>query len=143
MQYTPKHIAGLLQSKALRPTHARIKILEYLLSTSVHPTADKIFLELTGAMPSLSRTTVYNTLKLLTEAQLVKPVTIEDGELRYDAVLTNHGHFKCSHCGAIYDFAVNVNQLTVQGLESFKIQEKDIIFRGICPQCLKTNNEGG
>ena len=57
-------------------------------------TVDQIFTELHKNISTLSKTTVYNTLRVLVEAGLVRVITIEDNETRYDINIENHGHFK-------------------------------------------------
>ena len=64
--------AQSLQEKNIRPSLLRIKILEYLISVKTHPTVDEIYDKLLPEIPTLSKTTVYNTLKLLVEAGFPK-----------------------------------------------------------------------
>ena len=60
-----------LQSHGIKPSPQRIAVMDYLLNSRMHPTADEIYLALSPSMPTLSKTTVYNTLKLLVEAGAV------------------------------------------------------------------------
>jgi len=60
---------------------------------------------------SLSKTTVNNTLRILVGTGLIRIITIEDNEIRYDIVVENHGHFKCESCGTIYNFRIDVDLL--------------------------------
>lgn len=53
----------------IRPSVQRVAIMQYLLDHRTHPTADDIYTELVKTMPTLSRTTVYNTLQLLVTNQ--------------------------------------------------------------------------
>jgi Fur family transcriptional regulator, peroxide stress response regulator len=131
------NLAGKLVEKNIKPSYQRIKILEYLTIKRTHPTVDKIFNSLIKEIPTLSKATVYNTLELLKRANLVRVVTIEDNETRFDATVVNHGYFKCESCGNIYDFAVNIDNLSIDSLEHFKISEKNVYFKGICPGCLE------
>lgn len=71
------------------------------------------------------------------DAGLVKVLNIEDNELRYDAHTDNHGHFKCESCGEIFDFDIDFDSFITKDLGNFKIKEKDIYFKGICPICLE------
>ena len=71
-----------LESNGIHASQQRIKILEYLIHHPIHPTADEIFNELSDEMPTLSKTTVYNTLKLFVDKHLVQQLNIENGELR-------------------------------------------------------------
>lgn len=132
-----------LQRNNIRPTYPRIKVLEYLVTKQTHSTADEIYNSLVKEIPSLSKTTVYNTLRLFVDTSLAKILTIEENEMRYDVVMTKHGHFKCEACGMIYDFPVNLEAAGVEGLDCFKIKEQEVIFRGVCPQCLDQERKGG
>jgi Fur family peroxide stress response transcriptional regulator len=130
-----------LKMKNIRLSYQRLKVLEYLTRNQCHPTVDKIFTDLQKDIPTLSKTTIYNTLRILVEAGLVIIITIEDNETRYDIIVENHGHFKCESCGTIYDFSIDTDSLTSEDLNNFKITDKNIYFKGICPRCLSSINE--
>ena len=74
-----------LSSKGIKPSYQRIKVFDYLLNNKTHPTVDNIHQELVGEIPTLSKTTVYNTLKLFQEKGIVLIINIEDNETRFDA----------------------------------------------------------
>lgn len=124
-----------LKIKNIHLSYQRLKVLEYLIQNQCHPTVDKIFTDLQKDISTLSKTTIYSTLKILAEAGLVRVITIEDNETRYDIVVENHGHFKCESCGTIYDFRIDIDSLTSEDLNNFKINDKNIYFKGICPRC--------
>lgn len=125
-----------LKSKNIRLSHQRLKVLEYVAEHRTHPTVDQVYSDLHQEIPTLSKTTVYNTLNALMDAGLVKVITIEDNETRYDIVTENHGHFKCQNCGRIYDFKIDIDSFEAQDLKDFKILDKDVYFKGICPHCI-------
>lgn len=85
--------------------------------------------------PALSKATVYNTRNAFIEAKLVRVLYVEDNEVRYDIVMENYGHFKCSSCGRIYNFAVNIDWAVSDDLRDFQITEKNVYFGGVCPAC--------
>lgn len=126
-----------LKSKGIRPSYQRIKVLEYMYQKGGHPTVDGIFRPLSVDIPSLSKVTIYNTLHTLVEAGLVRVVDIDETEKRYDITLTNHGHFQCEACGTVYNFKVNIDQVPIDGLNQFEITQKNVYFKGLCPNCLK------
>lgn len=125
-----------LKTKNIHLSHQRLKVLEYLTQNPCHPTVDQIYSDLHKEISTLSKTTVYNTLHILVEAGIVRIITIEDNETRYDIEIENHGHFKCESCGTIYNFAMDIDALTSKDLHDFKINDKNVYFKGICPQCL-------
>lgn len=131
-----------LKKKNINLSYQRLKVLDFLVHNRIHPTADQIFTSLQNDIPTLSKTTVYNTLRILMKAGLVKVITIEDNETRYDINVENHGHFKCESCGKIHDFYVDIDSLKAGGLDDFRINDKHVYFKGICPGCLSSTKEG-
>lgn len=130
-----EQIAAKLEEKNIRPSVQRMAIYNFLAENPVHPTVDTIYTALSPQMPTLSRTTVYNTLKQFSECGLVQTITIEDGELRYDADTSNHLHFKCIKCGKIYDIFKPV-ELPPQFLQDgFKAEKIQTNIWGICKDC--------
>ncbi|MFT3983616.1 MAG: Fur family transcriptional regulator [Lachnospiraceae bacterium] len=130
-----------LKKKNINLSYQRLKVLEYLTQNQCHPTVEQIFTDLQSEIPTLSKTTVYNTLRILAEAGLVKVITIEDHETRYDIITESHGHFKCESCGTIFNFRIDIELLKSDDLNNFKIKDKNIYFKGICPECLSNINE--
>ena len=106
-----------------------------------HPTVDRIYLALHDEIPSLSRTTVYNTLSAFLKAGLVRELAIDDHEARYDILTEDHGHFKCESCGTIYNFALDIYSWTPKELENFHIRDKNTYFKGICANCLSQSKD--
>jgi Fe2+ or Zn2+ uptake regulation protein len=101
-----------------------------------HPSADTIYSSLIKSIPTLSKTTVYNTLKLFTDNGITNTVTIEDNEVRYDAIMENHAHFKCDSCGEIEDVEIDLSAIKLKENKSFSIERTNVYFRGICKTCL-------
>jgi len=125
-----------LLKKRIRPSYQRIKVLEYLYQRKVHPTADDIFEFLSAEIPSLSKATIYNTLHSFVEAGLVRVISIDGIEKRYDITIYDHGHFKCDCCGTIFNFAIDIENFPVDELKQFQIKERNVYFNGLCPNCL-------
>ena len=76
-----------------------------------------IYCDLSNDIPTLSKTTVYNTLKLFVENGITSTLTIEENEVRYDAIMTEHAHFKCDGCGTIYDIEIGNIEFSQIGLK--------------------------
>lgn len=130
-----EQIAASLEEKNIRPSVQRMAIYKFLAENPVHPTVDTIYTALSPQMPTLSRTTVYNTLKQFAERGLVQTITIEDGELRYDADTSSHIHFKCTECGKIYDIFKPVGLPAKLLMEGFKAEKIQTNIWGICKDC--------
>ena len=133
------YLAEELKKKGIRPSHQRLKILEYFHMHNNHPTVEEIYKELKPTMPTLTKATIYNTLKIYVEEQLVNEVHIEDNEVRYDLYAKSHGHFKCLQCGRIFDFQIEIEKVLTGGLDEFQVETKNVYFKGICPRCLSNN----
>lgn len=132
---TSSEVGEFLKKSGIRPSFQRIKIYAYLASHPTHPTVDVIYKDLVDEVPTLSKTTVYNTLSLFVEHDIAQLILIEDNEMRYDAQTYTHGHFKCLHCGEIYDFEVSDEESLDVMLKGFEVKEKHYYIKGICRKC--------
>ncbi|MGL4370054.1 MAG: Fur family transcriptional regulator [Spirochaetota bacterium] len=119
----------------MHPSAQRIAILKFLHAHRIHPTAEDIYGRLHPSITTLSRTTVYNTLKLFAENGIVQVLTIEEKEARYDIDTSHHGHFKCDACGKVYDFTADAPGQTIPELKGFTIKERHLYYRGTCAAC--------
>lgn len=135
-----KLLTEVLSEKGIRPSFHRLKVLEYLHNHLIHPTADQIYTALHSEIPSLSKMTIYNTVNVLEKAGLINSLLI-DNETRYDAHLDDHGHFHCSICGKIVNFEINTCDVPIRGLHDYAITTRDVIFKGVCPTCLKNRKQ--
>ncbi len=125
----------ILKESGIKPSLHRIKILEYLIEKKNHPTVDLIFKDISGEIPTLSKTTIYNTLKTFHENNIVQLLTIEGNEVKYDVILEKHAHLKCVKCENLYDLSVNTKSLTLKSIDGHKILDGQLSYRGICKNC--------
>ena len=134
-----------LRTYNLTPSPQRVAIYDFLKNNAIHPTVDTIYQAVLTDLPSISRTTVYNTVKRLAETGAIREVIIEDGELRYDADISDHGHFKCMQCGAVHDLFPPADTPLIEKIhglpEGFSITQIHLCCRGICRQCSKRGEE--
>jgi len=127
----------VLKTKGLKPTYQRLKILEYLNKhMDTHPTVEMIYEALVGKIPTISMTTIYNTLNAFLEKNLVSAVTITGTELRYDITTRSHHHFLCKKCGKIIDVDVKCPIIEKEQVKGHKIDEIHGYFKGTCKDCL-------
>ncbi len=137
-----KHIKTQMNLKGIKPTFHRIKIMEYLLNKKNHPTVDMIYADIIKIIPTVSRTTIYNTLNLFIEKDLVKSLIITGTETRYESELFPHNHFLCNKCGKIFDINIS-DSFTFENqkfIDNNEIKETHCYFKGICKNCLKIIN---
>ncbi len=134
-------VKNKLNQAGIKPTYQRLVIMDYLEQCGSHPTVDGIYENLVIKVPTISRTTVYNTLNLLTAESLVHAVTITGTEVHYGIGRADHHHFLCVQCGRILDIEVNCPLATqVPGdYLGHQILEVHGYFRGICSDCLNKN----
>lgn len=130
------NVSEFLRSNGIKPSFQRMKIFDYLANTTSHPTVDDIYKALIHEIPTLSKTTVYNTLNLFVQNNVALLITIEDNETRYDANTSLHGHFKCEKCERVLDFKAEISDLVIKELDNYQINQQHIYFKGICSGCL-------
>ena len=97
---------------------------------------DTIYRALRRGSPSLSRTTVYNTLEMLRSKGLVQSITISGTELRYEVAKPCHHHLLCGQCGRIYDIMIDCPFLGGMLEGEHKVDEVHGYFKGTCKACL-------
>ena len=125
-----------LESKGVNPSVQRVAIMQYMLDHWTHPTVDQIYSDLLPSMPTLSKATVYNTLKLFVDKKAVNSLFIDERNVRYDAATNLHAHFKCKHCGAISDVPLEETDLPkFRGNSEQSPVETQIYFLGTCKKC--------
>ncbi|WP_321437636.1 transcriptional repressor [uncultured Bacteroides sp.] len=127
-----------LVSFNIKPSVQRIAIMDYLLTHRTHPSADVVYSDLSGTMPTLSKTTVYNTLKLLAEHGAALMLTIDENNVCFDGDTSPHSHFLCKKCGKIFDLPMPSTVKDVMQMESdgHIITELHYYYKGICRYCL-------
>lgn len=120
----------------VKPSLQRIAIMGYVMDNLVHPTVDTVFNGLSPAIPTLSKTTVYNTLKLLARQGAVLELNIDEKNVRYDANIFRHAHFRCKQCGSVHDVPVeSVEVLTKKSAGDLQITESQLYYKGYCGKC--------
>jgi Fe2+ or Zn2+ uptake regulation protein len=133
---TQKEIHEFLTAYAIRPSMQRSMVMDYLMHHRTHPTIDEIYSALSPEMPTLSKTTVYNTLSLFLEKGAVKMLTIDEKNVRYDIETMPHGHFICKECGKVHDvFGIAPASFTLPQSSDYKIDSVEISYSGVCNGC--------
>ena len=119
-------------------TPQREAVLEVIREREDHPTANDIFAAARKRLPSLSYATVYNSLKYLREAGLVREMRFGDSASRYDREIDRHDHAICSNCGKLVDFdlpeAAELMRAAARK-SRFKPESVHLTLTGVCPDC--------
>lgn len=135
-----KEALDTLKESGVRITPQRHAILEYLVNTMTHPTADEIYKALEGKFPNMSVATVYNNLRVFRELGLVKEMTYGDNSSRFDFTTNDHYHAICESCGKIVDFqypGLDEVEQFASHMTGFRVSHHRLEVYGICPECAK------
>ena len=128
--------SSYLLEHGIKPSIQRIVIMEYLETHKTHPTVDEIYNALSPDIPTLSKTTVYNTLKLFVEKGVAISINIDEKNVRYDGDVSVHAHFICSRCGNIFDvYSESLIAVACSELGDKKVLETQVYYRGYCEKC--------
>ena len=130
-------IVKILRDKGISPSVQRVSILNYLRAHNTHPTVEEIYRDLSKEIPTLSKTTIYNTLILFSEAKIIQNFETDDNIMHYDGFTEQHAHFKCRNCGKIFDMPFP--EMEKSNLDGFNIDDIKLFYYGTCKEC-ETNN---
>jgi len=132
-------IASRLSQKGYRMTPQRLMILESIEGASGHISAEEIYRDIKKRYPGLNISTVYRTLELLKEMELVTETDMGDGRVRFHSLgHEHHHHLVCSKCGKVID----LDEETLAPLTSvlsrkygFRADLKHLAIFGRCRNC--------
>lgn len=128
----------LLRDNGLKATTQRLAILSELMARREHPTAEEVHARLEAEHPTISLSTVYDTLARLSEIGLVDPLHIGDGVTRYE--FHNHPHVNvvCGECRSIVDVdcsAIEPFLDRVKAETGFDVPQQQVKLTGVCEDC--------
>ena len=138
MQTTGTDATAMLRAARLRVTRQRIAVLE-ALGSAPHADTDTVTTLVRDGGNPISHQAVYDALRVLTEAGLVRRIEPAGSVARYELrVGDNHHHLVCRACGAIVDVDCAVGTapcLTAATTHGFAVDEAEVIYWGTCPDC--------
>lgn len=120
-----------LRKRGIQPTPQRLEVARCVLEARNHPTADQVLAEVLNRCPTISRATVYNTLNLLVDNDLLVSRTLRGGAVVFDPNLDPHHHLIDIESGEIHD--IPWDAVEVHGVEScngYEVQDYQVILRG-------------
>lgn len=133
---TLQNVAGRLRDLGINLSAQRIAIMKFLLNNRTHPTAEMVYDALHPSMPTLSLTTVYNTLRLMAAKGAVKALKGDHGMTHYDIHTAEHAHFYCRECGSIIDLNLDMDELECAvDLSGKRVEGFELSVRGLCESC--------
>ena len=133
----------LLRGAALRVTRPRLAVLD-AVHTHPHADTDAIIRAARRDLPEVSTQAVYDVLRALTEASLVRRIQPSGSVARYEARIgDNHHHVVCRSCGVIDDVDCATGAapcLTASDDHGFSVDEAEVVYWGRCPTCSATSS---
>ncbi|MEU4215774.1 Fur family transcriptional regulator [Actinoplanes sp. NPDC026623] len=127
-----------LRAASLRVTEPRLAVLA-ALRDHPHVDTDTVLALVRADHPAVSRQAVYDVLRALTDARLVRRIRPAGTTARYESrVADNHHHAVCRRCGAITDvdcIAGTSPCLTASDDHGFAVDEAEVVYWGTCPDC--------
>lgn len=124
--------------RTYRNTTQRAVILAEVEAAEGHLTAGEIFERVRRRYPTIAYGTVYRTLHLLAEHELIQELTFADQASRFDKRTERHDHVLCTRCGTLADVEVPVALLAEHVAEEqsgFTVTSHHTVFTGLCPTC--------
>jgi Fe2+ or Zn2+ uptake regulation protein len=142
---TSSDFQQMLRGAAMRVTRPRVAVLR-AVHGNPHAETDVIIRAVRRELPEVSHQTVYDSLHALTAAGLVRRIQPSGSVARYEArVGDNHHHIVCRACGAVADVDCAVGEapcLDASDDHGFSIDEAEVIYWGLCPDCSTAAADG-
>ena len=135
---TTEELEEMLRGATLRVTRPRLAVLE-AVHTHPHADTDALLSASRRSLGEVSHQAVYDVLRALTAAGLVRRIQPSGSVARYESrVADNHHHVVCRSCGTIADVDCAVGTtpcLTASDHHGFTIDEAEVVYWGTCPAC--------
>lgn len=135
----------LLKEKGLKVTRQRLVVLEVLAENpQEHLTAEEIYERVKVDNPDIGLATVYRTVQLLLELELIERINLDDGFVRYEIGDTQdgehhrHHHLICLRCGGVTAFQKDMLEALETGVQAalgFQVTDHEVKLYGICKDC--------
>lgn len=132
-------LISLLRTEGYRITPQRIAIIDYVLETKSHPTAEQIHKEILKNYPMTSLSTVYKTIELMKAKNLISETGSSD-KTRFGIVDCNQINLICNNCGRIESYTektIKEIEIRIKRKSQFEIQNARMEFLGLCKHCKK------
>ena len=140
-----QEVKALLREKGIKVTTQRVLVLSVLMSNpEKHFTAEEIYELVKSSYPEIGLATVYRTIQLLSENQLVDRISLDDGFARYeignmgDATKHHHHHLICRRCGKVLSFRDDLLvelEAKILSTTGFYAVNHEVKLYGYCQEC--------
>ena len=147
MSIDQEQFKGMLKEKGLRVTNQRLSILKVLAKNkNRHMTIEDIYELVRVDFPEIGIATIYRTVQLLLEMQLIDRIELNDGCVRYEIghqisgeARHYHHHLICKVCGKVYTVEDDLLEDLEKHMEEtlgFKVLDHELKLYGICKDCM-------
>lgn len=133
-----------LREKGVRITETRKAVIDFIIQSHDHPSADMIYQALLPAFPNMSLATVYNNLKVLIDEGFVSELKVRnDTTTYYDFMGHQHLNVICEKCGRIADMDLDLPDVQQEAADQtgYQITKSQMVVYGICPDCVARQQE--
>ncbi|ANS76189.1 Fur family transcriptional regulator [Paenibacillus yonginensis] len=131
--------------KPLNLTTQRKAVYDIVRNSDDHPTAAEVMNRLVEQGFNFAYGTVYNSLRYLTDKELIRELKLGEAASRYDAKMDEHQHIICESCGRVDEVMTSVPEDWKKAVAietGYDVHHAHVVFGGMCPQCLKERSNG-
>lgn len=124
-------VVRILEEHGIQPSAHRVAVGEYVLTTTDHPSADRVWARVRRRFPMISRATVYNTLNLFVEKKLLRELHLSPDSVVFDPNMERHHHLIDEETGRIHDVEwgdVEVRKIIEVG--DYEVRDYQVVMRG-------------
>jgi len=138
-----EQLLAKLRQNDYRITPQRMSLIRLIAASEGHPSAARLYEQIKNQFPTMSLATIYKTLDLLKELGEVLEIGLRDDN-HYDGNRPYpHPHLICTKCQKIMDGEPDTATRTLvcemEKISGFRIEQYQLIFYGLCPDCQKNN----
>jgi len=129
-----------IRRAGVKLTHQRLQIFAEVARTGGHPDAETVYRAVRKRLPTVSLDTVYRTLWLLLDLDVITTLGPPRERVRFDANMRAHHHFVCTHCGLARDFyspAFDALEIPAAVKALGRVDRTLVEVRGRCARCAK------
>jgi len=128
-----------LDDHGFRKTPERFAILQYGLGFEGHFTIDELFEIMEAEGFHVSRATIYNTVQLLIDANIMRRIVFENHQPEYEPVGTPHTHLVCINCGKVKEVKDKyfLAFMNARKFNAFKADHYSLVVYGLCSTCAR------
>lgn len=124
----------------MKKSYQRDIVLKIVMDSYDHPTAETIYNRVRYVIPNISLGTVYRNLNALADNGYIKRIGVSNNQDRFDKTIKPHHHIRCIACNLVSDIFISATDEFYDKIEletKYKIISKDLVFEGICPNCIE------